>query len=310
LKENSDHKLQGVSEHPAQHRAGFVVLGGRSNVGKSTLVNRIVGHKVAIVTPKPQTTRRKVMGIRSDPDAQLIFIDTPGIHDSPKMLNRRMVQTARLTLADAEIIMGVIEAADRASPADHAFLEELRALNNPKLLVINKIDLIGRLRMLPILEECTRQLPGIEIVPVSAKSGENIEELLRTLKSMLPEGPALMSEEEYTDQTERTLAEEIVREKLFLKLEREIPFSTAVVVEAFSEDEEKKLIKIAATIIIDRESHKGIVIGAGGRMLKEIGTAARLELEEILGWKVFLELLVKVDRDWTRNPRKLQELGL
>ena len=292
------------------HRSGFVVLGGRSNVGKSTLVNRLVGHKVAIVTPKPQTTRRRVMGIRSDADAQLIFIDTPGIHDSPKMLNKRMVQTARQSLADAEVVMGVIEAANRTSPADHAFLEELRTLNSPKLLVINKIDLMPRVRLLPLLDECTKELPGIEIVPVSAKTGENIEELLRMLKSMLPEGPALMSEEEYTDQTERVLAEEIVREKLFLKLEREIPFSTAVMVEAFSEDEEKKLIKIAATIIVDRDSHKGIVIGAGGRMLKEVGTAARIELEEILGWKVFLQLLVKVDRDWTRNPRKLQEMGL
>ena len=186
----------------------------------------------------------------------------------------------------------------------------MRALDRPKLLVINKIDLLPRVRLLPLLEECARELPGIEIIPVSAKTGENVEELLRMLKSMLPEGPALMSEEEYTDQTERTLAEEIVREKFFLKLEREIPFSTAVMVEAFSEDEEKKLIKIAATIIVDRESHKGIVIGAGGRMLKEVGTAARIELEEILGWKVFLELLVKVDRDWTRNPRKLQEMGL
>lgn len=293
-----------------KHSAGFVVLGGRSNVGKSTLVNRLVGHKVAIVTPKPQTTRRKVLGIRSDPDAQIIFIDTPGIHDSPKMLNRRMVERARQSLAEAEIVMGVIEAADRTTPADHAFLEELRALKRPKVLVINKIDLMPRVRMLPLLEECARELPGVEIIPVSARTGENIEELLRTLKAMLPEGPALMSEDEYTDQTERALAEEIIREKLFLKLEREIPFSTAVVVEAFSEDEDKKLIRIAATIIVDRESHKGIVIGAGGRMLKEIGTAARIELEEIFGWKVFLELLVKVDRDWTRNPRKLQELGL
>jgi GTP-binding protein Era len=293
-----------------EHRAGFVVLGGRSNVGKSTLVNRMVGHKVAIVTPKPQTTRRKVLGIRSDADAQIIFIDTPGIHDSPKMLNRRMVQTARQSLADAEVVMGVIEAGDRTTPADHAFVEELRALRRRKLLVINKIDLMARARLLPILEECARELPGVEIIPVSAKTGENVEELLRMLKSMVPKGPALMSEEEYTDQSERTLAEEIIREKLFLKLEREIPFSTAVMVEAFGEDEEKKLIKIAATIIVDRESHKGIVIGAGGRMLKDVGTAARIELEEILGWKVFLELTVKLDRDWTRNPRKLQEMGL
>ena len=250
------------------------------------------------------------MGIRSDPDAQIIFIDTPGIHDSPKMLNRRMVQTARQSLAEAEVIMGVIEAADRASAADHAFLRSCARSIAPSSWSSTRSTYCRECGCFPLLEECARELPGIEIVPVSAKTGENIEELLRMLKSMLPEGPALMSEEEYTDQTERTLAEEIVREKLFLKLEREIPFSTAVAVEAFSEDEEKKLIKIAATIIVDRESHKGIVIGAGGRMLKEVGTAARIELEEILGWKVFLELLVKVDRDWTRNPRKLQEMGL
>lgn len=293
-----------------EHRAGFVVLGGRSNVGKSTLLNRLVGHKVAIVTPRPQTTRRKILGIRSDTDAQIIFVDTPGIHESPKMLNRRMVELARQSLAEAEVVMGVVEAGERIAPGDYAFVEELRAINHPKVLVVNKIDLMPRVRMLPMLEECARELPGIEIVPVSAKTGENIEELLRMLKSMLPAGPALMSEDEYTDQTERALAAEIIREKLFLKLEREIPFSTAVVVEAFSEDEDRKLIKIAATIVVDRESHKGIVIGAAGRMLKEIGTAARLELEEILGWKVFLELLVRVDRDWTKNPRKLNEMGL
>jgi GTP-binding protein Era len=221
-----------------------------------------------------------------------------------------MVETARKSLADAEIVMGVIEAADRTSAADHAFLEELRSLKRPKLLVINKIDLMPRAQLLPILEECARELPATEIIPVSAKSGENIQELLRTLRAMLPESPALMSEEEYTDQTERALAEEIVREKIFLNLEREVPFSTAVTVDAFSEDPDKKLIKIAATIIVERDSHKGIMIGAGGAMLKEIGTAARLELEEILGWRVFLELHVKLERDWTRNPRKLQELGL
>ena len=294
----------------AEHRAGFVVLGGRSNVGKSTLLNRLVGHKVAIVTSKPQTTRRRILGIRSDADAQIIFVDTPGIHESPRMLNRRMVEIARQAIAEAEVVTGVVEAGERIAPGDYAFVEELRTLNRPKLLVINKIDLIPRVKMLPMLEECARELPGVEIIPVSAKSGENIEELLRTLQSMLPAGPALMSEDEYTDQSERALAAEIIREKLFLKLEREIPFSSAVVVDAFSEDEDRKLIKIAATIIVDRESHKGIVIGAAGRMLKEIGTAARLELEEILGWKVFLELLVKVDRDWTKNPRKLHEMGL
>lgn len=292
------------------HRAGFVAVGGRSNVGKSTLVNRLVGHKVAIVTPKPQTTRRRILGIRSDADAQMIFIDTPGIHESPKLLNRRMVETARRGLAEGEIVMGVIEAGARLAPADRAFIAELRAMNRPKLLVVNKIDLVPREKLLPILDECVRELPDVEVIPVSALTGENVEELLRVLKPMLPQGPALMPEDEYTDQSERALAEEIIREKIFINLEQEIPFSTAVVVEQFTEEPAKKLIKISALIIVERDSHKGIVIGAGGRMLKQIGTAARLELEEIFGWRVFLELRVKVERDWTRNPRKLQELGL
>lgn len=292
------------------HRAGFVAVGGRSNVGKSTLVNRLVGHKVAIVTPKPQTTRRRILGIRSDVDAQMIFIDTPGIHESPKLLNRRMVEAARRGLAEGEIVMGVIEAGARLAPADRAFIAELRAMNRPKLLVVNKIDLVPREKLLPILDECVRELPDVEVIPVSALTGENVEELLRVLKPMLPQGPALMPEDEYTDQSERALAEEIIREKIFINLEQEIPFSTAVVVEQFNEEPEKKLIKISALIIVERDSHKGIVIGAGGRMLKQIGTAARLELEEIFGWRVFLELRVKVERDWTRNPRKLQELGL
>jgi GTPase len=292
------------------HRAGFVAVGGRSNVGKSTLVNRLVGHKVAIVTPKPQTTRRRILGIRSDVDAQMIFIDTPGIHESPKLLNRRMVEAARRSLAEGEIVMGVIEAGAKIAPADRAFIAELRAMNRPKLLVVNKIDLAPREKLLPILDECVRELPDVEVIPVSALTGENVEELLRVLKPMLAQGPALMPEDEYTDQSERALAEEIIREKIFINLEQEIPFSTAVVVEQFSEEPEKKLIKISALIIVERDSHKGIVIGAGGRMLKQIGTAARLELEEIFGWRIFLELRVKVERDWTRNPRKLQELGL
>lgn len=292
------------------HRSGFVALGGRSNVGKSTLVNCLVGHKVAIVTPKPQTTRRRILGIRRDPDSQIIFIDTPGIHESNRLLNKRMVEAARRSLLEGEVVLGVIEAGDRLKPGDREFLAEMRPISRPKILVVNKIDLVPRAKLLPMLEQCARELPDTEIVPVSALSGENTDELLRMIKSMLPEGPALMPEDEYTDQTERMLAEEVIREKIFLKLEQEIPFSTAVQVENFVEEPAKNLVRISAGIIVERESHKGIVIGAGGRMLKEIGTAARLELEEILGRRVFLELRVRVERDWTKNPRKLQEFGL
>ncbi len=279
------------------HRAGFVTLGGRSNVGKSTLLNRIVEQKVAIVTPKPQTTRRRILGIRNDPDAQIILIDTPGLHEPHRPLNRRMVETARRCLAEGEVIAGVVEAADLAK------------LKTPAALVINKLDLVSRDRLMVLADEAHNVLPGAEVVPVSALTGENVDELVRVLKQLLPESPPLMPADEYTDQTERMIAEEIVREKIFLAMRQEIPFSTAVQVEQFIEEPERNLVKIAAVIIVERDSHKGMIIGTGGAQLKEIGTSARLELEQILGRRVFLETHVKVERGWTADPRKLKELG-
>ncbi|MGO9450432.1 MAG: GTPase Era [Candidatus Binataceae bacterium] len=295
---------------PPEHRAGFVVLGGRSNVGKSTLLNRIVGQKVAIVTSRPQTTRRRILGIRNDPDAQLLLIDTPGIHESKKELNRRMVDTARRALTEGEVVLGVIIAGKRVDSEDRATLQELAALKAPLIIVINKVDLVPRANLLPVIEELHRDFPGAEIVPVSALKGENIEELVATVKRMLPPGPSLVPEDEYTDQTERMIAEEVIREKIFFAMRQEIPFSTAVKVENFTEEPERKLKRIAAVIIVDRESHKGMLIGAGGRTLKEIGTAARQDLEEILGSRVFLEMLVKVEPGWTKDPRKVTEYGL
>lgn len=294
----------------SEHRAGFVAVGGRTNVGKSTLVNRIVGRKVAIVTPRPQTTRRRILGIRSDPDAQILLIDTPGLHIPKKELNQRMVQVARRALAEGEVILAVVEAGEGLNAGDRAALVDIRALAHPTIVVINKIDRVARAKLLPMIEEINRGFPDAEIVPVSARTGENFDELLATIKRMLPISPALMPSDEYTDQTERMIAEEIVREKVFLMMRQEIPFSTAVRVENFEEDVERNLKKIRATVVVDRESHKGMLIGAGGRTLKEIGTAARLELEQILGSRVFLEVLVKVERDWTRDPRKLAEFGL
>jgi GTP-binding protein Era len=293
-----------------EHRAGFVALAGRTNVGKSTLLNRIVGQKVAIVTPRPQTTRRRILGIRSDDDAQIILIDTPGLHEAKKALNQRMVQVARRAIAEGEVILAVVEAGDRLNPGDAAVLTDLRALNRPTTIAINKVDRLPRAQVLPLIEEISRGFPGVEIVPISALTGENVGDLLATLKKMLPVSPALMSPDEYTDQTERMIAEEIVREKIFLTMRQEIPFSTAVKVEKFEDDADRNLKRIAATVVVDRESHKGMLIGAGGRTLKQIGTAARIELEEILGARVFIEIIVRVERDWTRDPRKLAEFGM
>ena len=294
----------------AEHRAGFVTLAGRTNVGKSTLLNRIVGQKVAIVTPRPQTTRRRILGIRSDDDAQIILIDTPGLHEARKALNQRMVQVARRAIAEGEIILAVVEAGDRLNPGDRAVLTDIRALDRPTIVAINKVDRLARAQVLPLIEEISQGFPGAEIVPISALTGENVDDLLATLKRMLPVSPALMSPDEYTDQSERMIAEEIVREKIFLKMRQEIPFSTAVKVEKFEDDAARNLKRIAATVVVDRESHKGMLIGAGGRTLKEIGTAARIELEDILGARVFLEIVVKVERDWTRDPGKLAEFGI
>jgi GTP-binding protein Era len=298
-----------VSE-PREHRAGFVVLGGRSNVGKSTLLNRMVGQKVAIVSPRPQTTRRRIVGVRNDPDAQFIFVDTPGIHEAGRELNRRMVDIARRALGEAEVVLAVVEAGARLDPEDRTALAELGALKAPMVVAINKIDRVARPSLLPLIDEIRQLLPAAEIVPVSARTGENLDALLETLRPMLPAGPPLMTGDEYTDQTERMLAEEVIREKIFLRMRQEIPFSTAVKVESFEDLPERNLKRIAALIIVERDSHKGMVIGAGGRSLKEIATAARVELEQILGARVFLEVAVKVEPNWTKDPRKVAEYGL
>ena len=293
-----------------EYRAGYVVLCGRSNVGKSTLLNRIVGEKVAIVTPLPQTTRHRILGIRTDSDAQLILVDTPGLHEASRLLNRRMVEVARASMAQADVAAALVEAGERLNPADREIIAEVRQLKRPAVVIINKIDLVARPRLIPLAEECLRMIPEAEIVPVSALRSENVEELIATLKRMLPVGPALMPEDQFTDQTERALVEEVIREKIFLAMRQELPFSTAVKVERYLEVEDRNLVRIFANIIVDRDSHKGMMIGAGGQQLKQIGQSARLEIEQQLGRRVFLELVVKVEKNWTRDPRRLAELGL
>jgi GTPase len=292
------------------HRAGFVTIGGQTNVGKSTLLNRLVGQKVAIVTPRPQTTRRRILGIRSEPDAQMILIDTPGLHQPRHQLNRRMVETAHRCLAEGEVIVAVVAAGGALSGDDRAFLADAAALGRPLIVAINKIDRASRERLMALVAEIHEAAAAAEIVPISALTGDNVDELVRVIKQMLPAGPPLMPGDEYTDQTERMIAEEVIREKLFLAMRQEIPFSTAVLVEQFAEEADRNLTRIEALIIVEREAHKGMVIGAGGRQLKEIGTGARRELEQMLGRHLFLALRVKVERGWTGDPRRLKELGL
>jgi len=292
-----------------------VALAGRTNVGKSTLLNRMVGHKIAAVSPRPQTTRRRIVGTRRDENSEIILIDMPGLHEPHREINRRMVDTARSCIGEGEVVVAIIEAADEIRGGDRDFLLSLRdggsEADRPSIVAINKIDLTRRARLIPMIAQCGRLMPQSEIVPVSAHSGENVEELIATIKKALPVSPPLTDPAKYTDQTERMIAEEIVREKIFMAMRREIPFSTAVKVEEFVADMPSgKPTRIAAAIVVERDSHKGMVIGAGGRQLKEIGSQARLELEEILGTRIFLQLTVKVERNWTRDPRKLSEFGL
>jgi GTPase len=292
------------------YRAGFVAIGGRTNVGKSTLVNQIVGQKVATVTPKPQTTRRRIVGVRTDHDAQLILIDTPGLHQPRRLLNRRMVDTARRCLGEAEVIVAVIDVGNSLNDADRRFLTEVPRFARPVVVAINKIDVVNRDSLLPLVGQAHQAIPGSEIVPISARTGENVDELLRVLKPLLPESKPLMPADEYTDQSERMLSEEIIQEKLFIEMQQEIPFSTVVRVEQFSDEPRRRLTRISAVIIVERDAHKGMVIGARGQKLKQIGTEARLELEQIFERRIFLELHVKVEKGWTSDPRKLKELGL
>ncbi len=291
------------------YRAGVVTVAGRPNVGKSTLVNRIVGLKVSIVSPRAQTTRRRVAGVRSDPDAQIVLLDTPGLGAARRALERRMVDTARRCLSEADAVAALVAAAPALSAEDEALLAELRAVKPPGIVIINKIDLVPSRKLLPLASQCSALAPEAEIVPVSALTGENLDELVKAMKALLPERPALMPQDEYTDQTQRAIVEELIREKILLQMRDEIPFSAAVKVEQWTEDVPKRLVKIHAVVLVERDSQKAMVIGAGGQRLKAIGTAARLETEQLLGTRVYLELLVKTERNWTRDPRKVAELG-
>jgi GTP-binding protein Era len=292
----------------AESRSGFVALVGRPNVGKSTLLNQLLGEKVAIVTPKPQTTRNQIKGIRTLPNAQIVFLDTPGIHRARSLLNRRMVEVALRTLREVDVAVWVVDAKVGIVHEDE---DVARALAGARSLVaLNKIDAVAKPRLLPLMERCTALSPGAEILPVSALRGDNIARLLDAIVGMLPRGPFYYPGGEITDQTERFLASEIVREQIFLKTRQEIPYAVAVTIDEFVEREEKGLVVIRATIHAERESHKPILIGKKGLLLKEIGTAARSELERLFGCKIFLGLFVKIQPGWTQNPRALDEMGL
>ena len=288
-------------------RSGFITVIGRPNVGKSTLINALVSEKIAAVSDKPNTTRNRILGIRTLPNAQLIFLDTPGIHKARGPLGKVMVHTAMSAVQEADVIVMMIEVKEPFGKGDSFIIE---SLPKPSILVVNKIDTIKKNELLPILQG-SNEFEGKfkEIIPISALNADGTQELLDTIVKYLPEGPKYFPEDMITDQPERFIAAEFIREKIFTLTQQEIPYQTAVAIEEFQEIPEKNLINISAVIYVERANHKGILIGKKGEMLKEIGTLARADIEKILGTKVFLELWVKVKDKWTHRENLIREFG-
>jgi GTP-binding protein Era len=292
-------------------KSGFVSFIGRPNAGKSTLLNRLVGSKLAIVSDKPQTTRNRILGVRNYPEGQVIFLDTPGIHRPLHRMNVRMVDTALATISEVDILGLVVDASEKFGGGDRYVFDLVKDVHKPVFLILNKIDLIKKTRLLPMMEEYGQAGTFAEIIPVSAATGLNVDRLEQAILATLPEGPALYPEDYLTDQPERFLAGEIVREKLLQFTHAEIPFSSAVVIDRFEEPAgPKDLLRLYCTILVDRESQKPIVVGKGGDMIKKIGTAAREELEKFFATRVFLDLHVRVRADWREDDRALRELGV
>jgi len=293
----------------APFKSGFISILGRPNVGKSTLFNRLLGDKIAIVAEKPQTTRNRILGIKNVEGGQLIFLDTPGIHQGRSELNQRMVRTAIVSGRDADVLLFLIQATAPLVEKDREMIESLRGSSGVPFLVINKIDLVKRKSLLPIMDQYQKLYPFKEILPVSAMTGEGVDILLDEILKALPESPPYYPADMVTDQTERFWVSEIIREKVIHQSYQEIPYSTAFTIEAFKEHPARNLVVIRGTIHVERDSQKKILIGKGGQKLKKIGEAARKEAEAFLGTRVFLELWVSVEKNWTQNPRALNRLG-
>jgi GTP-binding protein Era len=292
-------------------KSGLVSLVGRPNAGKSTLLNRLVGQKVAIVSDKPQTTRHRILGVRNTPGGQIVFIDTPGIHKPVHRMNRRMVQTALDSLKDVDVAILVVDATARPGTGDAFVVEVLKRANVPCVLALNKVDRVHKPRLLPLIEHYSSAFAFTAIVPISALTGDGEATLEQQVLAALPEGEPLYPDDYLTDQTQRTLAAELVREQVLHHTHDELPYTTAVVIDQFEEPEtEGGITRIFASILVDTESQKPIVVGKGGEMIKRIGTAARQGLEEMLDGRVYLDLHVKVRADWRDDERLLDELGL
>ncbi|MEE9215359.1 MAG: GTPase Era [Thermodesulfobacteriota bacterium] len=288
-------------------KSGFISIIGRPNVGKSSLLNLLVGDRISAVSPKPNTTRNRILGIKTQENAQFVFIDTPGIRKARGKLEKAMVQAANAALHEADVLLVMIEVDKPFGPGDRFIIENL---SKPSILLINKIDTVKKSKILEIINTSQRYSDKLlEVIPISVIEADGIDELIQTIIKYLPQGTRYFPDDMITDQSERFLVSEIIREKIFILLEKEIPYKTAVVIEEFNEAAGKRLLEIFATVYVERRSHKGIIIGSKGKMLKEIGTMARKDIEKAFGIKVFLEIWVKVKERWSDRENLVKDFG-
>ena len=290
--------------------SGFIAIIGPPNVGKSTLLNRFLGQKIAITSPRPQTTRNRILGIYNGDGYQMVFIDTPGIHQTRSLLHKSMVRSAKAALMEVDIILLVVGLEEDAPSSElKVILRLLKKAAKPAILAINKIDLIKKERLLPIIEAYSRLYCFDSIIPISALYGDGLETLREEVKKRLSTGHQFFPPEMRTDKSEEFLIAEIIREKIYYETRQELPYSSAVTVERLEEDPERDLINVMAIIYVEKASQKGMIIGKNGRMIKRIGTNARIEIERIFSAKVYLELFVKVEKNWSSDTRSLRKLG-
>ena len=295
--------------HEVEIKSGMVAIVGPPNAGKSTLMNSLLGQKISIVTPKPQTTRNRILGILNGPDYQIVLIDTPGLHKARQPLNLEMVKIALASLSEVDVILFLIDVSLPMPEKQSKAVKYLDGANCPAILVLNKIDLLDKEKLLPMIHIYQKIYPFAAIIPVSALHNSGTDLLIKELISFLPKGPRYYPEDIPTDATERFIVAEIIREKIFLQTGQEIPYSTAVMIDDFKEDEKKSMVTIHATILVEKSSQKGIIIGKKGSKLVQIGKNARFDIEKLLGQKVLLKLWVKVQKNWSKDMRFLKELG-
>lgn len=291
-----------------QFKSGFVAIVGRPNVGKSTFMNYVLGQKIAIMSDKAQTTRNKIQGVYTNQDCQIVFLDTPGIHKPKHELGNFMVESAYSALKEVDAVLFMVNAAEKRGPGDDFIIEKLKNIKTPVFLVLNKIDLISPDELLDRVESYQETIPFAGIIPISVLQGNNVQELMTTLTNHLPEGPQYYPSDQITDHPEYFVVSELIREKILHLTKEEIPHSVAVTVDKMQKDEFDK-VHVYANIIVERPTQKGIIIGKGGKLLKEIGVRARKDIEQLLGNKVYLELWVKVEKDWRKKKSHLQDFG-